>query len=164
VRRIFVFAFALIAALVACIGLLLYRPSLWPEVAARLGASAPEFVPAERADPFATPEIKETTAKLPTPVAPSDTLEQSQVPSPEPSGGASLIYRFPTRADIPVGTTKPDILATFGPPQATVTGADRGQLQERLIYTEPKTGRKTAIAVTDGKVTRAETFIGEKAP
>ena len=162
-RRIFLFSLALIVVLVACIGLLLYRPSLWPKAAARLGVTVPEFVPAERANPFATPEAKEASNKLPTPVAPSAATLASEVRSPEPPGTASANYRFPTRADIRVGTSKPDILANFGPPQATVTGADRGQLQERLIYTEPSTGRKTAIAVVNGKVASAETFVGEKA-
>ena len=69
-----------------------------------------------------------------------------------------MVYRFPTRGEITIGATKADTLAIFGPPQASVAGADRGQLQERMIYTEKSTGKNTIIAVINGKVTSADTF------
>jgi len=162
-RRIFLLIFALIVVLVACTGLLLYRPSVWPAAAARIGASPFGSPPADRESPFAMPEPKPTVTIVPTPVPPSDAAQWAKPVSPENAVSASVEYRFPTRTDIRVGTSKPEILASFGPPQATVTGADRGQLQERMIYTERSTGKKTLIAVVNGKVTSAETYVAEKA-
>ena len=155
-RRIFLLVFALIVALVACLGLLLYRPSLWPEVAARIGAYPVEAPPSgERESPFAKvePQIK---LQLPT-LPPPDMTQQQKPASVENVTRPPAVYRFPTGADIKIGAAKPDIIAIFGPPQVGVTGADRGQLQERLIYTDRSTGQRTTIAVVDGKVTSAET-------
>jgi len=155
-RRIFPLVFALIVVLLACIGLLLYRPSLWPEVAAQIGAY-PVEAPArgERESPFAKvePQIK---VQLPT-LPPPDTTQQQKPTPVENATSTPAVYRFPTGADIKIGATKPDIIAIFGPPQVGVTGADRGQLQERLIYTDRSTGQRTTIAVVNGKVTSAET-------
>jgi hypothetical protein len=84
----------------------------------------------------------------------------AQQPEPAPFQSASptsVLYRFPTRGEITIGAAKADILVTFGPPQVSVAGADRGQLQERMIYTEKSTGKKTTIAVINGKVTSADT-------
>jgi hypothetical protein len=54
--------------------------------------------------------------------------------------------------------TKADVLASFAAPAATVTGADAGQLLERLLYLDASTRRTTLIYFMDGKVIRAETF------
>jgi len=54
--------------------------------------------------------------------------------------------------------TRSAVLANFGPPDATVTGADVGQLRERLIYLDAPTRRKTSILLVDGKVIGAETY------
>jgi hypothetical protein len=72
-------------------------------------------------------------------------------------------YPFPTGSEIGVGKSRPEILATFGPPQVTVTGTSGGQLQERLIYADLPTGMKTAIAVINGKVASFETYAAENA-
>lgn len=55
------------------------------------------------------------------------------------------------------GVLKSEVVTTFGAPDATVVGADR-QLQERLVYVDATTGRKTMIFIVDGKVTGAETY------
>jgi len=59
--------------------------------------------------------------------------------------------------DIPNGMAKSSIMATFGPPEATVSGAD-GQLRERLVYVDKKTGRKTFVFLANGNVSSVETL------
>jgi len=51
-------------------------------------------------------EVKQTTNKLPTPVTPSATIQESQVTSPHAPGTALPSYRFPTRGDIRVGAAE----------------------------------------------------------
>ncbi len=65
---------------------------------------------------------------------------------------------FPLAQEIIKGMTKSAVLASFGPPEATVTGADLGQLRERLLYLDALTTRKTLIFFVDGDVIRAETY------
>jgi len=60
--------------------------------------------------------------------------------------------------EIQSGTARSALVALFGPPQATVAGADLGQLQERLIYLDPPTKRRTLISLVNGSVTFAETL------
>jgi hypothetical protein len=74
-------------------------------------------------------------------------------PSPTPM---EIRYPFPTAQDIVAGTARLAILARFGPPGATVTGADVGQLRERFIYIDKATGRKTVIFLVNGAVTAVE--------
>ena len=66
--------------------------------------------------------------------------------------------RFPLAQEIIKGMTKSAVLASFAAPAATVTGADVGQLLERLIYLDASSKRTTSIYFVDGKVIRAETF------
>ena len=54
--------------------------------------------------------------------------------------------------------TKSAVLASFAATAATVTGADVGQLLERLVYLDTSTRTTTTIYFMDGKVIRAETF------
>jgi len=67
-------------------------------------------------------------------------------------------YRFPLADEIQSGTARTTVMARFGPPLATVTGADRGQLLERLIYADKANNRRTQIWLVNGKVTAAETL------
>ena len=66
--------------------------------------------------------------------------------------------RFPLAQEIIKGTTKSAVLASFATPAATVSGADVGQLLERLIYLDASSKRTTSIYFVDGKVIRAETY------
>ncbi len=77
--------------LVAGMSVLLYRTWLRPEVAAPIAAILPDSpLPADRENPFATPEPKETTYKLltrlellPMGVGPSNTKQEPEAPSPK---------------------------------------------------------------------------------
>ena len=163
-RRIFAVVFALVIVLVAYMGLLLYRASLGPEAAAPIGAAPSDaLAAADRESPFTTPEPKETSNKLPMRLEPSEPKQEPEVALPKEEAIVSMKYPFPRRADITVGTSKPEILAIFGPPEATVSGTEGGQLQERLIYTDSPSAMTTAIAVINGKVTSAETYAAEQA-
>jgi hypothetical protein len=156
-RRIFFFTLSLIAILVACTGILLFRPSLWPQAAARIGATVAEAPrAADRDSPFAKAESQAALNRKPVVLAVA--TAQPEAAPPQTVIPLRAEYPFPTRADISLDTSKPDIVANFGPPQVSVTGADRGQLQERMIYTERTTGKKTVIAVVNGKVTSVETL------
>jgi hypothetical protein len=169
-RRILVVVFVLALFLLAGMAVLLYRTSLRPQLTAPIAAIPPNSpLPADRESPFATPKPKETTDKLPTRLeplpmrlAPSDTKQEPEATLPKDQQTA-LKYPFPMGSEIGVGKLKPEILATFGPPQVTVTSTSGGQLQERLIYADLPTGTKTAIAVIDGKVASAETYAAESA-
>jgi hypothetical protein len=153
---------AFILLLVACILLLLYRPALWPEAAARIGVVPSEFPAAtDRESPFSIAPQTKTTSASPRALP---TLDKAQATAPSQDQHAtlaSLPYRFPTRAEITIGANKADILAAFGPAHVSITGADRGQLQERMIYTERSTAKKTIIAIVNGRVTNVETFAAD---
>jgi len=86
---------------------------------------------------------------------PAETHDES---IPAPSVHTSSIYRFPLAPEIVAGSTRADILNTFGPPAATITGADLGRLQERLVYIEKSTRRKTLISILNGRVVAAQTY------
>ena len=66
--------------------------------------------------------------------------------------------RFPLAQEVIQGMKKSAVLASFGPPEATVTGADVGKLFERLLYRDASTRRTTLIFFVDGNVIRAETY------
>ncbi len=70
----------------------------------------------------------------------------------------AIRYRFPEAQEIPNGTARGALVARFGQPEATVTGADLGQLRERFLYVDPPTRRRTLIILINGNVTSAETF------
>jgi len=161
-HRLFAIILAFILLLVACIGLLLYRPSLWPAAAARIGVVPSEAPPAtDRESPFSMPLHKETTNARPRSLPTPDTAQATASIQNQGATLVSLPYRFPTRAEITIGAAKADIVAAFGPAAVSVTGADRGQLQERMIYTERSTAKKTIIAIVNGRVTNVETFAAD---
>jgi len=162
-RLIFVFAMALIAALVACTGLLLLRPSLWPEAAARIGLAPPPAPnPGERDSPFAiSPPAnppKSSGAPIPRPEGERPQTSAAQAAMPMP-----MQYPFPTATAVAVGTSKSAVLAAFGPPTVAVTGADVGRLNERIMYLDRSTQKKTVITIVNGKVASTATYVGEEA-
>jgi hypothetical protein len=154
-QRMFFVVLLFIAVLGTCTVVLLFQPSLWPEVATRIGAATSEAPrSADRASPFSKPEPKHRAAKQRAILKPPDSDEEPAPPEP-------VRYPFPTGTDITVGASKQDVLAAFGSPEIAVTGADFGRLQERLIYIERLTGKKTFISVVNGTVAGAETYIAE---
>jgi hypothetical protein len=160
-RRIFLFTLALIAVLVACTGLLLLRPSLWREAAARIGV-APVATPSpgERDSPFATPPPT-APSKVPTKLAASPSSDEREPATPQSAPPAPVKYLFPIATAINVGTSKSDVIAAFGLPAATVTGADVGRLNERIIYLDRAAQKKTVITIVNGKVASSATYVGE---
>jgi hypothetical protein len=156
-RQVPILMGALMIALIGSLGVLWYRPSLWPEVAAKIVASQSQAPPAPgRESPFATPERRSVAGG--TPVRPPLLDAPEQPTRAESAPSTPVEYRFPVRADVSVGIAKSDILAALGPAQTTVAGADRGQLRERLIYTRRSTNERTIIDLVNGKVTSADTF------
>lgn len=162
-RRIFFLILALTIVLVVCTGLLLYRPSIWPEAAARIGVnSPPPSHSTGRESPFAVPETKQIGAKLRTISSTPNFLQSSEPPLSRSSGIVAGKHAFPTGTEINIGLSKADLLGRFGPPEVTVTGSDFGRLYERMIYRERSTGKKTVIVLVDGKVAGAETFATDE--
>jgi hypothetical protein len=161
-RRMFFLVLLFIAVLGTCTVVLLFRPSLWPEVATRIGAATSETPrSADRASPFSKPEPKHSSAKQLTVLKPPDSDEEHE-PAPPKAIPEPVKYPFPIGKDITVGTSKRGVLAAFGSPEVAVTGADFGRLQERLIYIERLTGKKTFISVVNGTVAGAETYVAEE--
>ena len=150
----------LIAAILIGVGFLILRPqSLWAPAVATFSAI--------------TGKAHGKTESLPSPFAKTKAVEKSRAARPEPRSSASegsvtvtviplpptdTTRRFPLAQEIIKGTTKSAVLASFATPAATVTGADVGQLLERLIYLDASSKRTTSIYFVDGKVIRAETY------
>jgi len=149
----------LIAAIVIGVGFLILRPqSLWAPAVATLSAI--------------TGKAHGKTGSLSSPFAKPKSVEKRREPRPQPlsseSEGSVTVTvialpvtdapRFPVAQEIINGVTKDAVLASFAAPAATVTGADLGQLLERLLYLDASTRRTTLIYFMDGKVIRAETF------
>jgi hypothetical protein len=161
-RRMFFIVLLFIAVLGTCIVVLLFQPSLWPEVATRIGAATSETPrSADRASPFSKPEPKHTAAKQRTIRKPPDSDEEHE-PAPPKAIPESVTYPFPIGTEITVGTSKRDVFAAFGSPEVAVTGADFGRLQERLIYIDRLTGKRTFISVVNGTVAGAGTYMAEE--
>jgi hypothetical protein len=107
-RRILVLVFALTVVLVGGMGVLLYRTSPRPEVAAQIEALPRDSpYPADRESPFTAPEPKETTNKLPTRleplpmrVEPFDTKQGPEAALPKDQQTGSVKYPFPTGSEI----------------------------------------------------------------
>ena len=149
----------LIAAIVIGVGFLILRPqSLWAPAVATLSAI--------------TGKAHGKTGSLPSPFAKPKPVEKSRAPrlqplSRESEGSVTVTVialpvtdtpHFPLAQEIIKGMTKSAVLASFAAPTATVSGADVGQLLERLVYLDTSTRRTTTIYFIDGKVIRAETF------
>jgi hypothetical protein len=161
-RRIFFLVLALVVALLGCTVVLLFRPSLWPEAAARIGATTAEAPrAAERRSPFTTPDAKQVGPKRPLLLSAFESRREPEPAAFRSATSEPVKYPFPMGTEINVGTLKSEVLASFGPPDILVTGADLGRLHERIIYVDRSTHKKTVIAVVNGKVATAETYIGD---
>ena len=159
----FMMILALIAVLLACTGLLLLRPSLWPEAAARIGVAPPATPsPGERDSPFAT-QLPTAPSKSPTKVVASPSTDEREPATPQTAPPGPANYPFPIATAINVGTSKSDVVAAFGPPAATVTGADVGRLNERIIYLDRAAQKKTVITIVNDKVASSATYVGDEA-
>ena len=149
----------LMAAIVIGVGFLILRPqSLWAPATAALSAI--------------TGKAHGKAESLPSPFAKSKPVEKSRAPRPlalstESEGAVTVTVialpvtdtpRFPLAQEIIKGMTKSAVLANFAAPAATVTGADVGQLLERLVYLDTSARTTTTIYFIDGKVVRAETL------
>ena len=159
-RGLFNAVVALIVMLLAGIGLLLFRPSWWPQESAsffQAKAKSESAVPAERASPFTPPEPRDGT-KRPTPTNEPVRREDPETGPPPRPTSAQTSSHFPLESEIVAGTPESVVQATFGPPEAIVSGSDLGRLQERLVYMDKSTGKKTLIFLLDGKVVGAQTY------
>ena len=160
-RRITYPVLTLVLVLSACTGLLIFRQSWWPEVSARVsdvvGRSGPKDS-ANRISPFAEP--KKDVASKPVAVAarPGPPREPGITP-PTSQTQAEVTYPFPDASEISSGDSKSSILAVFGPAEVMVTGADLGQLNERLVYRDKLTGKRTVISTVNGRVSGAQTYL-----
>ena len=114
---------------------------------------------AERESPFGTRESKDGGKRHAGKVQVASMEEMPEVSAVSTAAAvAPPRYRFPLYTDIAVGTGKPAILESFGSPSITVTGSELGRLQERLVYTDKPTDRKTVIFLVNGRVAGAQTY------
>lgn len=154
----------LILAAVMVVGVIwlgIYPQSWLPQVSTALSSiSSPKSAPASpygKPKPFDGKSHAYSRDGRPIPEGPRSAIEPPSTPV-SASTPETRHYRFPLAQEIQSGTARSALLAMFGPPQATVAGADLGQFQERLIYLDPPTKRRTLISLVNGSVTFAETF------
>jgi len=164
-RQLFFPVLILIAMLVIGTVLMIMRPnSWWPQVAGTISAVIGRSAVGS-SGPLPSPFSDGKAEKKNKGVALSGgngsvTVEVVNVPPNGSTGAAQSAgasHPFPLASEIANGTAKSAILERFGPPQATVTGADRGQLRERLLYVEPATQKKTVIFLVNSNSVGAET-------
>lgn len=159
-RRLFFSVLALIAVLLTALGLMVFKPSWWNQATVGLSllrVNSASAVSSDRASPFAKDEPREDTKRHFT----SRILGPADVPGAPAPGQPIPIkpaYSFPREPEVAVGTSKSDVLAAFGQAQATVTGADLGQLYERLLYVDQSSGEETLIVFLNGKVRAVRTY------
>ena len=160
-RRITYSVLTLVIVLSACTGLLIFRQSWWPEVSARVSdvvARSGSKDSANRISPFAEPKKDVASKPVAVAVRPSPPQESAITP-PTSQTPAEVTYPFPDASEISSGTSKASILAVFGPAEVVVTGADFGQLNERLVYRDKLTGKRTVISTVNGRVSGAQTYL-----
>lgn len=165
-RSLFYPLLTLIGILLVGVTLLLYRPEAWFPQAPRSLSGLSDLLRAsavEKPSPMPEPlEAKsKTSGKGPaTPrqpeaigtEGPGASIPVAGRPAPEKR------YPFPIAEQIAPGTLQATLLATYGRPEARVTGADTGELHERYVYVDPATGRRTFIAMINAVVTNAQTL------
>lgn len=125
--------------------------AVWPDStdnsAARVGTpAAKETKPAQH-------EHKQAASEAP---SPQPVLVDVAVVHPAPAKVTAT--GFPTEQQIPVGTPRSDLVGEFGSPDVTATGADRGSVNERYVYVDKGSHRRTFVALVNGKVASAETL------
>jgi hypothetical protein len=156
-RGIFVPLMVLAAALIAALGLLIFKPQSWSQVTAAVaGVIAP-------AKPAATAAARTDSTPLEARRKPHARESAAGREGSEAAAAPLLAVPatprpFPLPGDILPGTARSAVFARFGPPEAAVTGADLGKLRERLIYIDKANGRRTHIFLLNGNVTGTETL------
>jgi hypothetical protein len=151
----------LVLALLIGVGWLILDPESGRQATAAFSAITGRVIGKDQPPPRASDKTKPKPAKI-------SRTPRAQPPAKAPEGSVTVTVwtfppteadrRFPAAPEITQGLAKSALLATFGPPEAMVTGADRGQLMERLLYRDPFSRRITLIFFADGNVTRAETY------
>jgi hypothetical protein len=160
-RSLSYFVLTLVGVLLVGVTLVLVRPQSWlPQASASIyNLFGRPATPADKPSPLAEKSKPESAHKA-SPQA-HRALEAAASPeTPAPGAPPAVIeqhYPFPLAGQIASGSSKNSIIASFGRPEATVTGADTGQLRERYIYWDRATGRKTYIFLINAVVTHAET-------
>jgi hypothetical protein len=153
-RQVMYPVLALLLALAGCVGVLLFRQTLWPDVSAKIGVGTvvSNTKLTDKKSPLGS--ASRTATGRPA----RHEASEIELPAAKPTS-RHMNYPFPVSEEVKVGLSKSAVVATFGPPEATATGADHGRLQERLVYVDKSTGQKTIIAAVDGKVVGAQTFV-----
>jgi hypothetical protein len=72
-------------------------------------------------------------------------------------------FPFPTPIDLPVGTTRTQIVAKYGDPIARVSGIEDGHLFERYYFLRGDQTRITVATLRNGVVASAESVLNEHA-
>lgn len=65
--------------------------------------------------------------------------------------------KFPTAADVPLGTLGSSVVDSFGPPGARTLGVDEGARIEIFVYDRKRPDTTTVIRVRNGRVVSAVT-------
>jgi hypothetical protein len=73
-------------------------------------------------------------------------------------------FPFPSPGDIPAGTTRSQVIATYGEPIARVSGVDDGRLIERYYFLNPDRTRITVATLRNGVVASAESVSNHHVP
>jgi len=158
-RRVIYPVLTLVIVLLVATGLFVFRQSWLPEVTARIGGTAATDSRggADRTSPFVK-AAKDNAVKHSTAVDRPMPQQEPVVSEPAGQPATQVSYPFPEASEVLAGTQKTAILATFGPPEVMVTGADFGRLNQKFVYRDKSTGRKTIISVVNGNVASAQTY------
>ena len=73
-------------------------------------------------------------------------------PSSEIQFPSRTVADFPTDSNIPVGTTRSQLLARFGKPNMITVSVEAGRSRETLVYLRRDTDSQTAVQVRGGRV------------
>ncbi len=95
-----------------------------------------------------------------------DTSDDSEVPKPKPKPAQIAlapkpqparvpVRAFPFPSDVPPGTERSRLIATFGRPNMITTEVTEGRALERFQYQRPDTGVETVIFLSSGRVVSA---------
>jgi hypothetical protein len=148
----------LLLLLLGGVGVLYLHPSwLWPPAAAPAAPAQAVVADSSKEPPAAkkAPAPFKRTANDNVAVLPESSPKispaRAPVRAPDP--------RFPTAEEISVGSSKTSVVASFGPPEATLSGADHGILNERLVYLQESSGKQTSVYLMNGKVIGALTYL-----
>jgi len=160
-REIFLLMVLLGLGLLGGVVWLIVHPQSSPRVSKALSSLG--ITPPAKHTPVGGPPAKPNPFERKEPIHPVTSRPIVEAPryvpvTPPASRSPEVQYVFPVAQDIQVGTIRPSIIAYFGPPGATLTGVDHGELMERLIYIDKANKRRTLISLVNGSVTAAQTL------